>query len=88
MKKQNRWLGKIQNHIEEKLGGGKIIPYSATYEYDVTKGNIKPDGKEYPKSLINKIIKSGFKILNLINFYTVGKDEVRAWTVRKGEKAP
>ncbi len=41
-----------------------------------------------PKSLIHKIIKSGYKVLNLINFYTVGADEVRAWTVRKNTKAP
>ena len=41
-----------------------------------------------PKSLIHKIIKSGFKILDLMNFFTVGKDEVRAWTVKKFSLAP
>lgn len=76
-------------HVKNKMGGGKVIPYSATYELDCTRGNIKPEEEEgMPKSLITKIIKSGFKILNLINYYTVGPDEVRAWTVRRGCKAP
>jgi len=88
MEKHNKWLPKIMEHIEKKLGGGKVIPYSATYEYDVSKGKIVPDGKEYPKSLIHKIIKSGHKVLNLMNYFTCGPDEVRAWTVRKGVKAP
>ena len=40
------------------------------------------------KSALPKIIKSGYKALNLINFFTVGPDEVRAWTIRKGWLAP
>ena len=34
------------------------------------------------------IIKKGYKKLNLMNFFTVGADEVRSWTVREGSKAP
>jgi obg-like ATPase 1 len=35
-----------------------------------------------------KIVKTGFEALNLQYFFTAGKDEVRAWTIRKGSKAP
>ena len=38
--------------------------------------------------MINKIIKTGYKTLDLINFFTVGADEVRSWTVKEGTKAP
>lgn len=38
--------------------------------------------------MIPKVIKTGYEILNLINFFTCGKDEVRSWTIRKGSKAP
>ena len=37
---------------------------------------------------LNKIIKQGYKQLNLMNFFTVGSDEVRAWTVYAGATAP
>ena len=70
------------------MGGGKVIPYSASYEYDVSKEKINPDDEGMPKSLIHKIIKSGYKVLNLINFYTMGADECKAWTIRKGTTTP
>jgi obg-like ATPase 1 len=44
-------------------------------------------GKENALRL-NKIIKQGFKQLNLMNFFTVGADEVRSWTVYSGATAP
>lgn len=37
---------------------------------------------------MNKIIVTGYKALQLIYFFTAGKDEVKAWTIQKGTKAP
>lgn len=34
------------------------------------------------------LIRSGYKLLGLITFFTAGEKEVRAWTVRGGAKAP
>lgn len=58
----------------KKNGGGQIIPYSAEYELK------NPKSKH---SLIQNIIYSGYKLLNLIHFFTVGSDEVKSWTIRK-----
>lgn len=38
--------------------------------------------------MIDRIIRSGYKNLNLVHFFTAGPDEVRQWTVREGSKAP
>ena len=38
--------------------------------------------------MMTRIIRTGFRTLNLINFFTAGPDEVRAWTVRSGASAP
>jgi len=38
--------------------------------------------------MISKIIRAGYKTLELIYFFTAGEDEVRAWTIREGFKAP
>lgn len=37
---------------------------------------------------LKEIILNGYKLLNLIHFFTTGKDEVRCWTVKRGSLAP
>jgi ribosome-binding ATPase len=37
---------------------------------------------------LHKIIRSAYKLLDLITYFTAGEKEVRAWTVRKGSLAP
>jgi obg-like ATPase 1 len=39
-------------------------------------------------SALGKITTAGYASLELIRYFTCGPDEVRAWTVRKGIKAP
>lgn len=38
--------------------------------------------------MIDRIIKSGYKNLQLIHYFTAGEDEVKCWTIRDGMKAP
>lgn len=40
------------------------------------------------ESGLDKLIKASYKLLNLISFLTAGEDEVRAWTIKDGTKAP
>ena len=40
------------------------------------------------ESGVNRLIKAAYKLLNLQTFFTAGPQEVRAWTFRKGWKAP
>jgi obg-like ATPase 1 len=50
----------------------------------------KDAAAEAPKavgSALPKILKQGYKCLQLIYFFTSGEDEVRCWTIRKGTKA-
>jgi len=56
------------------------------------------DRKEYLESLgvvgadhdlpLQQVIKKGYEILDLISFFTTGPKESRAWTIKKGTKAP
>lgn len=39
-------------------------------------------------SALDKIIVQGYKALQLQYFFTAGHDEVKAWTIQKGFKAP
>lgn len=40
------------------------------------------------ESGLNKLISGAYKLLNLITYFTAGVQEVRAWTIKKGWKAP
>jgi len=40
------------------------------------------------ESKLNQLIKKSYETLNLITFLTTGPDETRAWTIKKGDKAP
>jgi len=92
IKKKNKWLPKIKQFIDEHDPGATIIPLSATFELKLIE---MPDDEraKYIKevgvqSALEKIIKAGFKALQLEYFFTSGKDEVKAWTIQKGTKAP
>ncbi len=40
------------------------------------------------QSALDRLIAAGYRALDVISFFTVGTDEVRAWTVRRGTPAP
>ena len=40
------------------------------------------------ESGLDRMIKCSYDLLGLISFLTCGEDECRAWTIRKGTKAP
>lgn len=40
------------------------------------------------ESGLSKLVRASYSLLELISFFTVGGDECRAWTIKKGTKAP
>ena len=52
------------------------------------------DKQEFLESLhlteagLDRVIRAGYHLLDLITFFTAGPKEARAWTVRRGAKAP
>lgn len=76
---------KANTHLKAVLKeyGTKVIPFSATYVE-----NGKDLNSQFPSDLVTKIVQKGYESLNLINFFTVGKDEVKSWTIINGDKAP
>jgi len=79
--------------IKEHSPGAPIIPVCGPLEERV-EALSSPEEKAAllnelkTKSQIDKIIQTGFQSLNLINFFTCGTDEVRAWPIQAGTKAP
>ncbi len=70
-----------------------IIRINAKLEEEIS--NLpENEQKEFLKELgleesgLNKLIRSAYEILGLETFFTSGADETRAWTIKKGTKAP
>eukprot|EP00703_Trepomonas_sp_PC1_P001073 JAP95533.1 GTP-binding protein [Trepomonas sp. PC1] len=94
VRQKNKHLNKIAEYIKEKHPEASMIPFSASLEAKLQKMSAT-EKEEYLKSLgegipsqLDKIIKTGYKELNLIHYFTAGADEVRCWTIRKYTKAP
>lgn len=72
-----------------------MIPFSASFESEVVSAGAHDRDAQAAKamelgcpSMIDRIIKAGYKNLQLINYFTAGADEVKCWTIRDGLKAP
>lgn len=70
-----------------------LIPISAKVEEELSSFS-EEEATEYLNELglqetgLNQLVKASYKLLDLITFLTAGPKEVRAWTVKKGSKAP
>ena len=76
-----------------KEEGSEIIAVSAQIEAELAE--LEGEEKEIflsdlgiSESGLDKLIKSSYHLLGLISFLTAGVKEVRAWTIRRGTKAP
>jgi ribosome-binding ATPase len=76
-----------------KTEGAPVVVISGKTESEIAA--LAPEERpEFLESLglkepgLNRLIREGYNLLELITFFTVGEDEVKAWTVRKGSKAP
>ncbi|KHN83895.1 Obg-like ATPase 1 [Toxocara canis] len=92
IRKKNKWLPKMKAWLDENDPHAACIPFSGTLELklmdmpeDERANYLKEQGTT---SALEKIVRTGYKALQLEYFFTCGKDEVKAWTIQKGTKAP
>lgn len=81
----------VEKHAAEE--GAETVVISGKVESELVDLS-EDEQKEFLAQLnlsepgLNKLIRAGYKLLNLITYFTAGEKEVRAWTIRKGTKAP
>jgi len=93
IRKKNKWLVKIKEWVDANDPGAMVIPFSGILESNLVDMSSDEEREAYLKekettSALEKIIVNGYKALNLGYFFTSGKDEVKAWTIKNGTKAP
>eukprot|EP01130_Rhizamoeba_saxonica_P017213 TRINITY_DN824_c0_g1_i1.p1 TRINITY_DN824_c0_g1~~TRINITY_DN824_c0_g1_i1.p1 ORF type:complete len:272 (+),score=79.38 TRINITY_DN824_c0_g1_i1:579-1394(+) len=91
-RQKNKWLSKVKNWIKENSPGSTMIPLSVSLEKYLYEASDEEQenycNENNTRSMMKKVVQTGFRKLNLINFFTVGKDEVRSWVLRTGFTAP
>lgn len=79
--------------MAEKQGNQAVV-ISAAIEAEVALLEDPAEQKEFLETLglqetgLNRVIKAGYKLLNLKTYFTVGPKESKAWTIRDGMTAP
>lgn len=87
----NPFLDKLEEYAKKE--GSMVVPVSAAIEADLASMEDE-DRLEFMQSMglsepgLNRVIRAGYKLLNLQTFFTAGVKEVRAWTVKVGATAP
>lgn len=88
---KNELVKEVKEHARKD--GAKVVEISAKIEADIAE--LDEDEKEMfleelglENSGLDRVIKAGYDLLNLLTFLTAGEKECRAWTVEKGSTAP
>lgn len=88
---KNPHVQKVQEYARQE--GAAVIAVSAKVESEIAELP-DADAREFLQELglgesgLDKLIKASFRLLGLITFLTAGEQEVRAWTITSGTKAP
>ena len=74
--------------------GARMVEVSAAIEAELAQLDDAAERAEYLAALglaetgLDRVIRAGYELLDLITFFTVGPKEAHAWTVVRGTKAP
>lgn len=87
----NPLLDSVRELAEQE--GAVVVPICAKIESEIAELDdeekadfLQEMGMQEPG--LNRVIRAGYKLLGLQNYFTAGKKEVRAWTIRVGATAP
>ena len=89
---ENRHYMAVKALADEE--GSQLIPICAKLEADIAELDDPEEKAMFMEELgvaesgLDKLIRSSYALLGLISFLTAGSDECRAWTIKKGTKAP
>lgn len=88
---ENEHVKKVREYAAAE--GAEVVVISAKVESEIAE--LEGEDKQMfleelglQESGLDRLIKQAYKLLGLITYFTAGVQEVRAWTIRRGYKAP
>lgn len=87
----NEFIGRVKEFAAAE--NSEVMPVSAKIEEEISQleGEEKSmflEELNMSESGLDRLIKASYSLLGLISYLTAGEPEVRAWTIKKGTKAP
>jgi GTP-binding protein YchF len=89
----NELVERLRNAIEADGEPAEVVVLSARIEAELIQLP-RAERAEFLEHLgveeagLDRLIHAGYHLLDLISYFTAGEKEVRAWTIRRGTKAP
>ncbi len=90
-KEDNEYVLKVKEYAKKE--NAETIALCAKIEEELTKLD-KEEREMFKQELgikesgLDKLVKASYSLLGLMSYLTAGETEVRAWTIKKGTKAP
>ncbi len=88
----NKYVDAVREAIKDE--GAELLIVAAATESDIAELETYEERKEFladmglEESGVSRLIRAAYALLDLQTFFTAGEDECRAWTFRRGSKAP
>jgi GTP-binding protein YchF len=88
----NAFVDALKAHVKDE--NAEVVMISAAIEAQIAELESAEDREvflqEYglTESGLNKLLRASYHLLDLITYFTAGEKEVRAWTIKKGWRAP
>ncbi|KGG80548.1 redox-regulated ATPase YchF [Caloranaerobacter azorensis] len=88
---ENEYVKKVKEYAKNE--NSEVVTICGKIEAEISELDDE-EKKEFLQELglkesgLDKLIKASYKLLGLISFLTAGEKEVRAWTIKRGTKAP
>jgi ribosome-binding ATPase len=86
------WLERLRAAVQAHHEEAELVPFSARFEAELAELS-GDERREYLAAAgvrepgLDRLIHAGYRLLGLQTFFTVGENEVRAWTLRRGATA-
>ena len=87
-----QWIDRLRAAVQSHHEEADIVPFSAKFESELAELS-GDERREYLASAgvaepgLDRLIHAGHRLLGLQTFFTVGENEVRAWTMHRGDTA-
>jgi len=87
----NKYVDMVKEALKEEEA--EILVIAAGLEAEIAELEEKNDRNDFLKDIglsepgVNKFVRAAYQILNLKTFFTIGPDEIRAWTIKEGDNA-
>ncbi len=87
----NELVNRVREYAKDE--NSEVMPVSAAIEEEIAQ--LEPEERgmfleelNMTESGLDRLIKASYSLLGLISYLTAGEPEVRAWTIKRGTKAP